>query len=260
MIEAHYRRHYTAGSSVLVYAGAALEPARASSTWRRGTSDRSRRGKAPPLVAPVHAQTKPRLLVLPNQSSQTELRVCFRALAEFAPERPALDLLMRIVDDGMSTRLYHRICDDKGLCYDVSAGYDGYEDDGVIDFAAGVQHSRAARVTAEILALMTEASRTRAPRTRRSDKAKARHFPWDVRSLVDSPEDLAGFYGLAALWDRLETPEERRATTVAVTREQIRDVARLVASPTRLNVVAVGLLDREEQKRLTETVKGWTGA
>ena len=38
---------------------------------------------------------------------------------------------MRLVDDGMSTRLYHRVCDDKGLCYDVSAGYDGYEDDGV---------------------------------------------------------------------------------------------------------------------------------
>ena len=51
--------------------------------------------------------------------------------------RPALDMLLRVIDDGMSTRLYHRLCDARGLCYDVSAGYDPYEDDGVVDVAAG---------------------------------------------------------------------------------------------------------------------------
>ena len=56
-----------------------------------------------------------------NVSSQTDLRICLRAFAEEHPLRPALDVLMRLVDDGMSTRLYHRLCDARGLCYDVSA-------------------------------------------------------------------------------------------------------------------------------------------
>ncbi|NVL73389.1 insulinase family protein, partial [Escherichia coli] len=72
-------------------------------------------------------------------SSQTELRVCFRAVPESSEHRAAMDMLMRILDDGMSTRLYHRICDSKGLCYDVGASFDGYEDDGILDFMAGVQ-------------------------------------------------------------------------------------------------------------------------
>jgi predicted Zn-dependent peptidase len=256
MIEEHYARHYRAGNSVLVYAGA-VDPERVFELAARDFVP-LRAGAPAAAAPPVHDQTKPRLLVLPNQSSQTDLRVCFRALGEHAEQRPALDLLMRIIDDGMSTRLYHRICDDKGLCYDVSAGYDGYEDDGVIDFAAGVVHSRAARVTSEILALMVELARV-GPTADEVDKAKRRHG-WDVRALADSPEDLAGFYGLGALWNHPETPEERRAILARVTPEQIRDVARVIASPSRLNVVAVGLLDRDEQKRLADVVKGWPGA
>jgi predicted Zn-dependent peptidase len=252
MLRAHHARHYAA-SSVLVYSGA-VEPARALELALR---DFGRLLPGVPVTSPPPAttQTKPRLLVLPNQSSQIELRVCLRALPENAKERPALDLLMRIIDDGMSTRLYHRICDDKGLCYDVTAGYDGYEDDGVIDFAAGVQHSRVARVTREILTLMTELAKT-GPTDDELDKARRRHT-WDVRALVDSPEDAAGFYALGELWGHLETPDARLASLARVTKDEIRDVARIVASPSRLNVVAVGILDKEEQKKLSECVKGY---
>jgi predicted Zn-dependent peptidase len=253
MLGAHHARHYTAASSVLVYSGA-VEPSRAMDLGERDFG-RLLRGVPVASPPPVHTQTKPRLLVLPNQSSQTDLRVCFRALPENAKERPALDLLMRIIDDGMSTRLYHRICDDKGLCYDVTAGYDGYEDDGVIDFAAGVQHARVARVTREILSLMTELAQS-GPTGDELDKARRRHT-WDVQALLDSPEDAAGFYALGELWGHLETPDARLASLAHVTKDEIREVARTVTSPSRLNVVAVGLLDKEDQKKLSECVKGY---
>jgi predicted Zn-dependent peptidase len=254
MLRAHHARHYTAAGSVLIYSGA-VEPSHAIELAER---DFGRLPSGVPVTTPppTHTQTKPRLLVLANQSSQTELRVCLRALPEHAKERPALDLLMRVIDDGMSTRLYHRICDDKGLCYDVTAGYDGYEDDGVIDFAAGVQHSRVARVTGEILSLMTELAKD-GPTDDEIDKARRRHA-WDVRALLDSPEEAAGFYALGELWGHLETPDERLASLARVTKEEIREVAKIVASPSRLNVVAVGILDKEEQKKLSDCVKGYT--
>src|SRR5580700_5533096 len=250
-VREHHRRHYVATGSVLVYAGA-IDPKRAIQLAERdfGVLRAAEAVVSPP---PIHTQTKPRILVLPNQSSQTELRVCFRALPECAPEKPALDLLMRVIDDGMSTRLYHRICDDKGLCYDVSAGYDGYEDDGVLDFEAGVQHARVARVTSEILALMIELADD-GPTEEEMEKAKKRHA-WDMRSLFDSPEELASLYGLGELWKHPQSAEERLAALARVTRDEVRDVARMLSSPSRLNVVAVGMLDREEQKRLSEVVK-----
>src|SRR6185369_10404989 len=146
-----------------------------------------------------------------NMSSQTELRVCFRAIPEnSAPrDRAAIDMLMRIVDDGMSTRLYHRICDAQGLCYDVSAGYDGYEDDGVVDFVAGVQHQRTTRVTEEILGLVAELARV-PPAEEELAKARRRHA-WELRTLLDSAEELAGFYAGGHVFERFQTLAARRA-------------------------------------------------
>ncbi len=256
MCRAHHAAHYVAENAVLAFSGnvtaeQAMElAARDFAALPGGAVTRG--------AVPVHAQKKPRLRILENVSSQTELRICLRALGESDPQRPALEMLMRLIDDGMSTRLYHRICDDKGLCYDVSAGYDGYEDDGLVDFAAGVQHARAAQVTGEVLALMEEIAEG-GPTDDELAKAKRRHA-WDLATLVDSAEDAAGFLAGGLLFERFETVEERRESLARVTREDIRQVARRIAQPDRLSVVAVGLLENGEDRRLTEVVKGWRGA
>jgi len=255
MLRAHHARHYVARGSVLTFTGA-IDPKEAERLARRDFGGLPA-GDAIVAARPLHDQKRPRLLVVPNQSSQTDLRICFRAVGERAPDRPALDLLMRVIDDGMSTRLYHRVCDDQGLCYDVSAGYDGYEDDGIIDFAAGVQHKRVDRVTREILTLMTELADA-GPTDEELAKAKRRHA-WDLEAMLDSPEDVAGFLGAGALFGDLELPEARLSRLAGVSREAVRDVARLVADPARLNVVAVGLLDAREAKKLEETVMSFRG-
>jgi predicted Zn-dependent peptidase len=253
---AHHARHYTAASSVLVLSGAVEEREALRLAERDFAAlPRGERVRAEP---PPRGQKEPRLLVLENVSSQTDLRVCFRAPSEGSPERAALDMMMRIVDDGMSTRLYHRLCDDKGLCYDVTAGYDGYEDDGVVDFAAGVQHKRATRVTREILSLVTDLAAD-GPTPEELDKAR-RRYAWDVRALADSPEELGSYHAVGTLFDRFEPLEERRARLAQVTPKDVRDVARLIAHPSRLSVVAVGLLERDEEAKLRALVMGWHGA
>jgi predicted Zn-dependent peptidase len=149
MLRAHHARHYNAANSVLAFSGA-VDPDACVDLAERWFAQLPS-GERVPTDAPVHTQRKARLEVVENVSSQTELRVCFRAVPERSEHRHAMDMLMRVLDDGMSTRLYHRICDSKGLCYDVGASFDGYEDDGVLDFMAGVQHARTSVVTQEIL-------------------------------------------------------------------------------------------------------------
>jgi predicted Zn-dependent peptidase len=255
-LRAHHERHYNAATCVLAFTGA-IDPERAIDLAAKGFA-RFRRGEPVVADAPVHAQKKPRMKIVENVSSQTELRVCLRAIAETASERPALDVLMRVIDDGMSTRLYHRICDAQGLCYDVSAGYDGYEDDGVIDIAAGVQHQRVARVTSEILAMFTELAHE-GPTAEELDKAKRRHR-WDMTAMLDSAEEVGGYFGGGILFDRFETPEDHLASIARVTTDDVRAAAQMLAQPTRLNAVAVGLLEHGEDQRLAEVVRGFRGA
>ncbi len=255
MLRRHHDLHYTADNAVLVFAGSvAHDDALRIAERDFGGLPRGQRVAA---TAPPHAQTRPRLEIVDNVSSQTELRVCLRALAESDPLRPALDVLMRVVDDGMSTRLYHRLCDSRGLCYDVSAGYDGYEDDGVVDVAAGVQHKRAALVTREILAMFEELA-TEGPTAAELDKVR-RRIAWDVRAMADSAEEVAAFHASGVLFDRVATTEQYMAELMRVDSEHVRQAARAIARPDRLDVVAVGLLEDGEDDRLADVVEGWRG-
>jgi predicted Zn-dependent peptidase len=249
--------HYTAANAALVFSGGVDEDVALrlatrdfESTLPRGT----RIGATPPPMTQKHA----RLEIVENVSSQTELRICFRACPETHPLRPALDMLMRVIDDGMSTRLYHRLCDSRGLCYDVSAGYDPYEDDGVVDVAAGVQHKRVAVVTREILSMFEELGQA-GPTDEELDKARRRVL-WDARSMADSAAEMGSFYAGGLLFDRFATPEEHVAALIRVGKAEVCEVARWMARPERLSVAAVGLLDGGEDDVLKDLVQGWKGA
>lgn len=255
MLAEHHARHYNAANAVLAFSGD-VDPDRALELAHRHFEalPRGERVTSPP---PVHAQTRPRFEFVENVSSQTELRVCFRAVPDGSELHPAMDMLMRVLDDGMSTRLYHRVCDSKGLCYDVSASYDGYDDDGVVDLAAGVQHARAALVTGELVSLLAELGKT-GPTQAELEKARRRHG-WELRTMLDCPDELAGFLAIGLLFDRFETPAEREAKHAAVRAEDVRALAELIAQPERLNVLAVGLLDDGEDSRLEDVVMGYPG-
>ena len=255
MLRRHHARHYTTDNAVLVFSGCVYDE-RVLSIAERDFGSLSA-AKRIATRAPEHDQSEPRLRIVENVSSQTELRLCLRAVSEIDPLRPALDVLMRIVDDGMATRLYHRLCDARGLCYGVSAGYDGYEDDGVIDVAAGVQHKRVALVTGEILAMFEELARE-GPTSEELERAR-RRMAWDVRAMADSAEETSAFYAAGVLFDRFSTPEEHVAELTRVGASQVREVAQQLARPERLNVVAVGLLEDGEDARLEDTVMRFTG-
>jgi len=253
MLFEHHARHYNAANCVLVFSGD-VKPDEAFALAERSFAAMPR-GERVTSPAPVHRQKLARFDLVENVSSQTELRVCFRAIPDRSKDRAAMDMMMRVLDDGMSTRLYHRVCDDKGLCYDVSASFDGYDDDGVLDFAAGTQHARAAVVTKEILDMFTELART-GPTEAELQKARRRQA-WDMRAMLDSPEELAGFYAAGILFDRFETIDERIAKNDAVSGDDIRALARLVAPPDRLNVLAVGLLEDDEDRRIEDVVRAY---
>jgi predicted Zn-dependent peptidase len=254
MVHALHSQHFISEGSILVFAGNV--PQKRAFSLAEKCFAPFPRGARPIATPPPATQKKPRLLMLENSSSQTELRVSFRAIAEGAPDRPAMDMLMRLIDDGMSTRLYHRICDARGLCYDVTAGYDGYEDDGVVDFAAGVQHARTSQVTSEILALMKELA-DEGPSEDELEKARKRN-DWELAAMEDSAEETAGFFAHGMLFGRNPTIAASREQLARVTKDDVIALSKKLCEANRLNVVAVGLLESDEEKRLRDVIAKWS--
>ncbi|HKQ71590.1 MAG TPA: pitrilysin family protein, partial [Polyangiaceae bacterium] len=247
MLRRHHARHYTAKNAVLCFGGA-IDPDDCFRLARRHFARLSVGDRVEP-GAPPAPQKKRRMRHVPNVSSQTTLRVAFRAMPDKDPAEPALEMLLRVLDDGMATRLYERICDSKGLCYDVGALYEAYEDDGVFDVAAEAQHDRVVLVAREIFGVLAELA-SAGPTERELERTKARNR-WQTHAMQDDSEALAGYYALAALSGLAPTPRHRHDQLADVTVKDVQTAAERVFRGDGLSVVTVGSLTHAQEEALS---------
>ncbi len=250
LLEAHHRAHYVGKNTVLTVAGP-IDIAEIEALVRAGLG--SLASGALPTSPPVPEQHEPRYRHVRHQASQTALRVAFRAPGEHDPLEPATEMLLRVIDDGMSTRLYHRICDSRGLCYDVSAAYEAYAEGGLFDVAAESEHERVPEVLREVLTLLAELA-DHGPTPAELDKAKTR-YAWQLRELLDDPAEAAEFLGFGHLTGVARTPAERLAELSALGAQDVRDAAQHMLRGESLSVVTVGLLSKKTRDAVERAVR-----
>ncbi len=252
LLASHHEAHYTGPSTVVCVAGPvdADEVFRLLETHLGGLATGVRAQATPPA-----AQHETRFRYVKHKSSsQTDVRLAFHAPGERDPLEPAVELLLRTIDDGLSTRLYERICDTRGLCYDVSAGYEAYEDVGMVEIAASSVHATAGEVVEELVKLVDEL-RDDGPTQAEVDKAKVRHR-WQLTEMLDDPGAVAAFFSYGRLSGALGTPADRCEKIDAVRREQVQTVAQQIFARERLSAVAVGLQKNKARRALEELVAG----
>jgi predicted Zn-dependent peptidase len=245
LLERHHREHYVAGGTVITLAGP-LDPAAALEHAERAFA--AVPPGAPPSSPAPAAQSEAHFLHIREPGSQTSVRLGFRASAELDPLEPATELLLRVLDDGMATRLYQRLCDDRGLCYDVSANYEAYADAGLFEIAADTAPERVPDVLGEIFGI-ARALRDSGPSETELEKAK-RRFAWQLSESSDDPGSLAAFYSLGQLTGAARTPTGRLAELEAVSLAQVRRAAAELFVPARANLVVVGRLTKGQSARI----------
>jgi len=244
-LERYHQSFYVGSNTVLCIAGpvdpeATLdEAARVFAELRAGE---------PPTTPALAAQTEPRFRYVDHAGSQTELRVAFRAPPDLHPLEPATDILLRVLDDGMSTRLYHRICDEKGLCYDVSAGYEAYVSGGIFDLAAEATHENAVELLDELFGLVRDL-REHGPTDAELAKVRAR-LRWHFDAMLDEPGELASFVASGILTRVAPVPSERLEGLLGVDRAGVRAAAEHLFRNENLSVLAVGSLRKRERKAI----------
>ena len=245
LLHEQHRARYVAEGSVVTIAGP-LDPDLALQQISAAFGSLPHGGE-PNSVAPA-AQTALNFSHIKYTGSQAAVRVGFRAPGEHHPDEPATELLLRVLDDGMATRLYERLCDERGLCYDVSASYEAYTDAGLFDVAADAAPERAEEVMSEIFGVL-RSLRDEGPSESELEKAKKR-FIWQLAEQDDDPAALSSFYGLGELTGVARTPEERRALLEGTSRADVHRAAQKLFSREALNVLIVGPLSAKVRDRL----------
>jgi predicted Zn-dependent peptidase len=255
-VRRHFEAFYGASNMVLCVSGAAA-PADVMSwaeRWMGGLHEGERRTPEPPRDGQPGAQ----FIYVENEGSQTALQVLFRALPEHDPDYVALQALSRILDDGMSTRLHYRICDQMGLAYYVSGNVEPFHDTALLEIDGASAHKNVPDLVREVFHLLGQMG-DEPPDPRELAKAK-RRYRWDLEATFDDPDALAGWFGGTELFYRPDGYEAKVARMEAVTPEDVQRVARRLLRPERLTVAAVGDLSSGLERRVRTLVEGFAGS
>jgi predicted Zn-dependent peptidase len=248
-IRRHHVRHYVGAGTVIAVAG----PGDAAAAVRAVERHFESLARGEPTVAETpEPQARARCRYLRHSSSQTSLRVGFRGGGMNSADQPAVELILRLLDDGNSTRLYTRICDERGLSYDVSAGYEALRDVGFCDVACDMAHEEATTVLTEVFDVI-RSLRDQGPTPAELDKAKTRHR-WSIEHMLDDPSELADFFADATLRNYAPTLSNLRDRIESVTLDGVREAAQRLFQPENLNAIIVGLQSAKQRKALEKLV------
>jgi predicted Zn-dependent peptidase len=189
-----------------------------------------------------------------DDTAQTQIHLVYHALPEGDPDYPALAALLRLLDDGMSTPLHYRICDQKGLAYHVAAGLEPLHDATLVDIEAACSHAKLQDLVAEVLAILDGFRRELVPADE-LEKARRRYLG-DLEAGFDDIDALGAWFGGTELFYAPLSHAERARRMMRVTAEDVRRVARRVIRPSRLSATAVGALEPAVARRVRRILAG----
>ena len=249
-VKRHFAKFYGAKNMVLGVSGAVEHGAVLAAVEKAMSALPS--GVEHAVRSPPESQKQARFGYVENEGSQTAAQLLFRAVPELDRDYPSMLMLSRIIDDGMSTRLHRRLCDELGLAYYVSASIEPFVDTGLFEIDGTAHHSNVPALVKEALEVARRL-RDELPDDSELDKAK-RRYRWDLERTFDDADAMAGWWGGTELFYKPTTFEEKLERVRRVTPESVREVARRVFRAERLTVTCVGRLSKKRQAQVARIV------
>jgi len=252
-VRRHFARCYGARNTILCVAGPIdADEVFAAARARLGGLPEGARLDAAPIE---FDQTGTRYRYVRDTGSQVELEVVFRAVPETDPDYVASMALLRALDDGLSTPLHYRLCDQRGLAYSVDAGIEPLADVAVFEISGATSPTKVPDLVRGIFEICSE-FRSRPISDDELARIK-RRYRTDFLSSLDDGVAMASWYGGTALYYPPPRLEQRLADMDAITARDVQAAAERIFRPDHLAVAAVGPLSRARQGQLREMVATW---
>ncbi|HMG52898.1 MAG TPA: pitrilysin family protein [Kofleriaceae bacterium] len=252
-VRRHFRSFYGARNANLCVAGpvehGAVVAAAARALAGLPAGVRAEVPAAPPGVA------GPRLRHVADAGSQTSLAVLFRAVPELDPAYVALVALLRVLDDGMSTRLHYTLADQKGLAYSIHAAIEPLADTALFEITGATANAKVPALVRELLGLLDGLRRGQVTA---DELAKARvRYRYETLASIDDAAAMAGWFGGTALYYPPTSLSERLSAMDRITIDDVVRIADTVLTPEHLVIAAVGTLSRARLGELRSAITDW---
>jgi predicted Zn-dependent peptidase len=179
-----------------------------------------------------------RVVVLRRQTTQAQLCLGVPGLPRDDPQAWTLEVLNAILGDGMSSRLFQSVREEKGLAYDVSSYIVDYADAGALVVNAGVDPDR---IGPAVKAILDELARLRDEPVPADELGRSKaYLSGRLELRMEETRHVASWLGgQEALHDRVLTLEQALAELNAVTSDAIHALARRLIRDEFLRLAAV---------------------
>lgn len=181
----------------------------------------------------------PRLALKFKETEQVQFTLGFPGFPYGHKKMAALSVLSTILGGGMSSRLFTEVRERRGLAYSVRSSLSPYQDVGNVAIQAGLTKAKIEEGISVILKELGKAVKsgvTAEELTRAKEYIKGK----TVLGLEESSA-LAEFFAKQELLQRrIQTPEEKLAKIDAVTRADVKAVAREVFRTKHLSAALIG--------------------
>ncbi len=196
-------------------------------------------GIAPGFVAAPTLPAGPKVVVAERDTAQAQFVVGVPGLRRDHPDSWALIVLNTVLGEGMSSRLFQSVREDRALAYDIGSSYVEYADCGALQISAGVDPSD---LSEALTASLEELGRLVAEEVpaQEIDKVKA-YISGSLEVRLDDTRHLSSWAGgQEALHDRVLSLDEAVAAIADVTAADVQRLATELfhADALRLAVVA----------------------
>lgn len=170
---------------------------------------------------------------------QLQIGLGVRAYSYTDRRQPALQLMSTILGGGMSSRLFIKVRERRGLCYSIHTSISPYEDTGAFMIQAGLDKKRLDEALKVIVAELHRLKTTLISATelrRAKDQVRGRM----LLGFEDS-DALASWYGRQGLfYPKISSPEEALAKLQKVTAKEIQTIAKAIFTPAAMKLAIIG--------------------
>ena len=240
------RRHYNGATTIATVAGPVYHD-RVVEILSPLLS-RLPRGRSPRFLTSRPEQGAARLSLFTQETEQTHLAMGFHAFGRADERRFALKLLSVILGENMSSRLFQKLRERHGFCYNVQTSMVTLADTGAIHISAGLD---AANLEKAIRLILRELQNICEKAPSRTELKKAQDYTIGQTFMgLESTSNQIMWMGESILgYGRVLCPVEMERKLLAVTPADIQRVACHCLNRARLGVAIVGPVKDEAAVR-----------
>lgn len=249
----YFSSHYFAKNTIVAVAGN-INPPETREKIEKFFNNVRQEERLEPMAA-ADNQKLPALRIEYKKTDQSHINLGFRAYSRFHPKFEALSVLGVILGGGMSSRLFMEVREKRGLAYRVSTGVSAYNETGDFTTHAGLNNDK---LIEGLKVILDEHKKLTREKVTEKELTRVKDQVSGLMVIGLEPSDaVASFYAEQELLEhKIETPEQRLAKIVAVTADDIIEVAKDVFRLKRLNLALIGPFE-EHDKMVAQVINDW---